>query len=217
MSRNINERLFSFMRRLFFEDIGPKFRVGTLKNLMDILFVIFEKLCHNFDFISRYYLDIYQEIVGKEIKLAKISSKDNILVIGCGSLPTTSVLIAMKADVDIVAIDNDSKAVKEAINYTNKHHFENRIKVEHADGLFYSIEKFDVIFVLYGVKRQKELFRHLAKNMKNTARIIFRTAIDTNGQLTGEKIVLSNYFIVKDCIRSKSLGLVDSFLLFKKT
>ncbi len=217
MSRNINGRFFSFIQHIFFEEFGPKFRVGTLKNLMDILFVIFEKLCRAFDFMSEYYLDIYHEIVEKEIKLAKISSKDKVLVIGCGSLPATSVLITTKADVDVISIDIDPKAVRGAISYVKKHCLESRIKIECADGLFYSVKKFDIIFVLYGVKRQKEIFEYLAKNMKDDARIIFRTAIDANGQLTGEKIDLSNYFMVKNCIRSISLGVVDSFLLFKKT
>lgn len=216
MSRTINERLFYFIQRLFFEDIGPKFHVGTFKNLMDILFVIFEKLCRNFDVISEFYLDIYKEIVEKEIKLAKISSKDDVLVIGCGSLPATSVLISMKTNSYVIAIDNDLKATEDAIFYVKEHNLEGRIKIECADGLLCPVRKFDVILVMYGVKRQKEIFENLAKNMKDNARIIFRTAIDSKGRLTGEKIELSDYFMVKGCVRSTSLGLVDSFLLFKK-
>jgi len=216
MSKKTYGKLLSFIQHMFLQEIGPKFRPGTLKNVWDALFVIFEKLAHNFDFISIGYLNMYTEIVEKETKMANISSEDSILVMGCGSLPTTSVLISMKTGASIVAIDNDPKAVKEAIIHTKNYRFENKIKIKHADGLFYPVEKFDVIFVLYGVKKQKEIFKFLYDTMKDNARIIYRTATDIDGELTGEKIDLSNYFNVKNCIRSKSLGLVDSYLLMKK-
>ncbi len=37
------EKIFSFIRHMVFEEIGSRMRPGSLKNLMDLLFMVFEK------------------------------------------------------------------------------------------------------------------------------------------------------------------------------
>jgi len=141
MSKRVIERFFSFAKRMFFDEISTKFHPGSAKKFMDL----------------SNYLKMYQELVDKETEMANISSKDLILVIGCGSLPITAVLISMKTKAHVIAIDRDHKAVKDAIKYIKRLHLEGYIEIEHADGLFYPLNKFDAIFLLYGVTRQEEL------------------------------------------------------------
>lgn len=148
--------------------------------------------------------------------MAKISSKDRILVIGCGSLPATTALIAMKTKAEITTIDTDLKAAHEASYFFKNLNLECQITVEHADGLKYPISKFDVIFVLYGVQQQKEILNYLAENMQDTTKIIFRTVCDTQGRLSNKSLDVSRLFLVKDHVSSEYLGSVDSLLLLKK-
>ena len=216
MPKRVIERFLSFSRRMFFKEISAKFRPGSAKKLMDISYIIFEKVAHKFDIISTNYLKMYRELVEKEVKMADISSDDLVIVIGCGSLPATSVLIAMETEAHVVSIDTDGRAVEDAYKFVRNLHLEDRIKVEHADGLFYPLKEFDVIFLLYGVKRQEEIFKSLADSMKNNARIIFRTVIGIQDETMKSSIDLSKWFLIKDTAKSDTLSPAGSYLLFKK-
>ena len=216
MLRRITEGFFSLFIYIFYRQIGTKFRTDALKFFWDIFFVVLEKIGFKFDVISSNYIKLYDDIVEKEICMAKISSKDRILVIGCGSLPATTALIAMKTKAEITTIDTDLKAAHEASYFFKNLNLERQITVEHADGLKYPISKFDVIFVLYGVQQQKEILNYLAENMQDTTKIIFRTVWDTQGRLSNKSIDVSRLFLVKDHVSSEYLGSVDSLLLLKK-
>jgi len=216
MLRRITEGFFSLFIYIFYRQIGTKFRTDALKFFWDIFFVVLEKIGFKFDVISSNYIKLYDDIVEKEICMAKISSKDRILVIGCGSLPATTALIAMKTKAEITTIDTDLKAAHEASYFFKNLNLERQITVEHADGLKYPISKFDVIFVLYGVQQQKEILNYLAENMQDTTKIIFRTVWDTQGRLSNKYIDVSRLFLVKDHVSSEYLGSVDSLLLLKK-
>jgi len=216
MLRRITEGFFSLFIYIFYRQIGTKFRTDVLKFFWDIFFVVLEKIGFKFDVISSNYIKLYDDIVEKEICMAKISSKDRILVIGCGSLPATTALIAMKTKAEITTIDTDLKAAHEASYFFKNLNLECQITVEHADGLKYPISKFDVIFVLYGVQQQKEILNYLAENMQDTTKIIFRTVCDTQGRLSNKSIDVSRLFLVKDHVSSEYLGSVDSLLLLKK-
>ena len=120
MVKSISERILSFSRFIFFDIISDKFNAAPFKNFMDYLYVIFEKIAYSFKILSENYLMLYDELIKKEIVMAQITKKTNVLVIGCGSLPVTPILIALKTDADIIGIDYDKKAVDRAINFINK-------------------------------------------------------------------------------------------------
>lgn len=96
MLKKLTEKSFYILKRIFFEKFGSIFPGGSFKNVMDSLFVLFEKVSINFPLIASNYLDIYQEIVKEEIDMANISSADRILVIGSGSIPSTPIILAKK-------------------------------------------------------------------------------------------------------------------------
>lgn len=216
MFRRIIEGFFSLFITICYRQIGTKFRTDALKFFWNIFFVVLEKTGLKFDVISSNYIKLYDDIVEKEICMAKISSKDRILVIGCGSLPATTALIAMKTKAEITTIDIDRRAVHEASYFLKNLNLERQITVEHADGLTYPINKFNVIFVLYGVQHQKEILNYLAENMQDTTKIIFRTVCDTQGRLSNKSLDVSRLFLVKDNVSSEYLGSVNSLFLLKK-
>jgi protein-L-isoaspartate O-methyltransferase len=182
---------------------------------MNYAYIVFEKFACTFEFISKYYLQLYDELVEKEIEMAKITSNDNVLVIGCGSLPATSVLSAIKSKAKTVAIDCDSKAVENACTFIKNFDFENIMEIKYADGLSYPVNNYDVIYVLYGVKQQKEMLEYLARNVNGNTRIVFRTTEDSFKNLVG-KDFLTKYFDIKKSLSSDSMYTADSYLLGKK-
>ncbi|PNX47402.1 MAG: hypothetical protein BV457_05735 [Thermoplasmata archaeon M9B1D] len=210
------ERIFSFARHIFFEEVSPKFRTAPFKVLVDYMYVVLEKFACTFGFISKYYLKLYDELVEKEIEMANITAKDNVLVIGCGSLPATSVLSAMKSKAKTVAIDCDIKAVENACKFIKNIGSKTDLEIKHADGLYFPVKDYDVIYVSYGVKQQKEMLEYLSKNINGKTRIIFRTTEDSFKNLVGKNF-LKKYFDIKKSLSSDIMYTSDSYLLSKKS
>jgi hypothetical protein len=208
MSTSILERLFSILQKIIFKQIGKKIPTNALKNIMDLFFMLFEKVGCKFEVISEIYLKLYQEIVIKEIIMAQISDQDRVLVIGSGSLPATPVIIAQNTHAQTISIDKDCTAVKEAMHYVTAHHLEQTLSIQYANGLTYPVDQFTVIVVLY--------FSHLADHIDQKTRIIYRTITDTHGRIKDKTLDISQYFLIKNQTHTETLGSLDSFLLMKK-
>lgn len=216
MPQKLFDRFFSFSRYIFFEVISVKFPPRFAKTLMDFSYAIFEKVATKFEIFSSNYLNMYQELVDKEIKMARISKKDQVIIIGCGSLPITAAIVAAETKAQITAIDIDEWAVKEAIKYIRTHHLENIVKIEHADGESYPLDKFDVIYLAYGMKNIENIFNVISNNSNRNIRIIFRTAIGIQEENEQQISELSKWFLVQDSIKSVNLPPAGSYLLRKK-
>lgn len=214
----ISTRFLNSFKKLFYNTISPKFRSGYFKKTWDWLFIIFEKIAYEFSVFSISYIDWYHEIVDYEINLAKITVKDNVLVIGCGSLPATSILIAKKTNANVLSVDIDKKAIVKAEEFVEKRNLENKDKLKflHVNNLDYLDDVSDVIFILFGVKKPQEIFKKIIANKNDNCRIIFRVPTDKDGTITKKKDFVSQYFRIKDYALSKSWDRVYSFCLLKK-
>jgi precorrin-6B methylase 2 len=215
MSKKILGVLLSFAKKIFF-DLSPKFRTGSLKYFVDHTYVYLEKIAFKFDFLASYYIDLYDEIVEKEVSMADISENDYVLVIGCGSLPATSILIKRKTNARTVSIDIDPNAVKNALVFLQSHKPPINIELEEANGLFYKLEQFDVIFLLYGIKQQNEMLDTISNKMKGTSRVVFRSSEDMVNQTFGGLDFLKEKFTVDQKVTSDSMTSLVSYLLLKK-
>ena len=213
---NIINHLSKWLQHIFFKEISPKFQVDSLKNLMDLLYVIVEKILVPFPTFHHFYLEFYDDLVDKEVKIAYIKPEDKVLVIGCGSIPATPILIANKTDSTITSIDTDYTAIKKANRVVHDHGLEKKIKCIHADGLKYPLKDYNVIFLLYGIKQQKEMLEYTSKNIRDNTRIIYRTTQDVLENIIGGENWLSKFFIIKTFIQSKNIADNKSYLLLKK-
>ena len=200
------------LHRIVFENIGKKMKPGSFKTVMDVGFRLFEKLSQKFSVLADIYLNMYSEIIEKEITLANISSTDRALVIGGGALPATPFLLAQRTQATIVSIDRDKKAVQQGKKFLTRYHLDKNITMMHADGQTYPVNSFTVIIIVYGVKHQPNVLRHIAETMNPTARVIYRTVLDENGK---SPLDISPYFTIKKSVRSEAFGYLDSLLLLK--
>lgn len=217
MKNNKQNGLFLFAYRIFYNYISPKFHTSNFKNFMDYAYIFFEKIAVNFEILSINYINIYQEIVEKEVNLSNISSDDSVLIIGCGSIPATSILVSNKSNAKkIISIDYDLKAIRNSIKFIDSLNFDKNLKFEHRNGLNYAIETFDVIFILYGIREQDKLIEYISKNIKKTAHVIFRTTNDSLINLLGGKKFLEKYFVIEKSICSEKFNDTISLLLKKK-
>ena len=215
-NEGIFSKLINYSKHLLYDELFPKFRPGNFKKIWDWLFVIFEKISYSFDVLSSSYINWYDDIVDCEINLAKISKKDHVLIIGCGSVPATSILVAMKTSSNIVSVDIDELAVDKAEKYAEDRGFVDKIKFKHVTDLKYLQEDYDVVFILFGVKKPQDLFEYLINNIDDKTRVIYRTTTDKDDDITTKKQFLSKYFRINDFVLSNSWDRVYSFLLSKK-
>lgn len=215
MKKKVSDKLFEYVTNFFFQDFSPKFRVDKLKNLMDFFYVIFEKISIEFEILYSNYINMYEELVEKELNLLNIKKDDKILVIGCGSLPATSILIAQKTNNSVHCIDIDKKAISKARFLTKKIGIKN-MSFDAVDGISSKVDDYDIIFLLYGVKKQKEMINYLSSNMKNNSYIIFRTTEESLHNQVGGEYFLEQYFKIKGKVESENIYLNISYLLKKE-
>jgi protein-L-isoaspartate O-methyltransferase len=148
----------------------------------------------------------------REIKMVKIKSKDKVLLIGCGILPTETILIAKTTRVKVVGIDNSITAVKHAKKYVEKIGLSNLIKIEYADGKNYPISNFNIIFVAINVFPIESILKHLSDNIKPGTKILCKS-IKNDIKSTLEKQGLSKKLYVKTKIDNPK---TKSFILYMK-
>ena len=102
----------------FFKRILPKlglfFDIEKLKKIVDLSYIIIERLSLAFPMVADDYLAFYEELVEGEIRLANITQADKVLNIGSGPIPATSILLDRKTGASITCIDIDKKTVEQA-------------------------------------------------------------------------------------------------------
>lgn len=104
--------------------------------------------------------------------MANVTSKDKVLLIGGGILPSESIMIAKETNADVVTIDNNIIAVRHAKSFVRRMGLANRITVECADGIDYPVRDFDVIFIAINVWPIDAVLKHISSQMKSNARVL---------------------------------------------
>ncbi len=89
--------------------------------------------------------------------------------------------------------------------------------VVEGNGVNFSLIDFDIIFVLYGMRQQKEMIDNISKNITQSTKVILRTILkDGKAIIDDVYLDLSEYFVIDKHVQSQCFGIVDSILLKKK-
>ena len=148
-----------------------------------------------------------------EINMAQITEHDKVLHIGCGTLPSASLLIGEKIHAKVVGIDNNKTAVRLASQYIKKKNLTEYIKIEYGDGTTYSLDEFDVIFMAINVWPIDGVLRHIARHAKPGVRILCKDVKNDILPLV-ESEEFRQVFSVTNRLQNPR---TQSFLLTKKT
>ncbi len=175
--------------------------------MLEDLIKFFERISTRIDPIADLYTKlIVEEMVIKEAKMAHIFPNDEVLHIGCGPVPHTSITIARETGAEVTAIDNDLGAVGAASLYIHNKGLSKKIKVEKGDGMDYPISRFDAIFVSRGIEPRNEVLKKIFDSMKINARLIYR-------KMPGDDEIFLDKF--SKSIRQPFFTLTKSFLMVK--
>lgn len=171
-----------------------------------------ELLALKINFFYKLLMDWRKPIFLNEIKLAKVTSDDKILLIGGGFLPSESMTIVETTDTKVVTIDNNITACKNAEKFVKKKNLSDKIIIENADGRDFPVNDFNVIFIAISVWPINDVFKNLSKNLKKNSRILCKSY---NEDIPGilKKEGLSDNFKIESQIKNPS---TKSFLFVKK-
>jgi|YNPBryantNP2012_1023418.scaffolds.fasta_scaffold14480_1 precorrin-6B methylase 2 len=209
----ITRGLFRLMHRIVFKEIGSRIRTDALKNLTDLIYSLFEKISFQIPILVSIYMSLYDDAIEKEIKIADIKKDDEVLVIGCGALPATPVLIAKRVNANVTCIDHDITVIKKAEDFIRSMDLSDKVTVKHAEASEYPLDGFSVILIVYGVKKPETVMRHVAEHSDKNTRILLRATINNKNEIS---VNIPENLEVKNKIRLDSLGSVDSLLLTKR-
>ena len=217
MTGQKHESIVSTVSSFFFKTISRNTNAFALKFISDYLFIIVEKIIVKLPSLLLPYITYYEDIVDKEINLAKITKQDTVLHIGCGSIPSTSLLVTQKTGARTIGIDKNILSVQDAQYCVHAVHQENQIQIHHANAQTYGMQSSHVIIVSQGIEPRYEILEHIANTMGSDTRVIFRTFSSKNGGITTQDAVLSTLFTVGNIVSHPQHGILISILLCKKT
>jgi protein-L-isoaspartate O-methyltransferase len=143
-----------------------------------------------------------------EIKMAKVTKNDKVLLIGCGMFPSETITIVKQTGAKVIGIDNSKNITKIANKYITKIGLSNLIKIEYGEGSEYPVKDFDVIFIAINVWPIDSILNHLEKNMKSDAKIMCKSS--RNDII---KIIDNERFTILSKLKNPQ---TQSFLLMKK-
>lgn len=215
MKSSINQNFFSKIGLIVFINISKKIDISILKKFVDYIFEKVEYIVINLEKLIPIYLLYYEDLIDKEIKLANISKISNVVHIGCGSIPSSSILIAKKTGANVTGIDKNPSAVKKALYCISKYSFINNINIKNAEASDFAIEDFDVILISHGIDKIEIFLNILSKTMKNDATIILRTFSLKQGDLSETDLFLKDIFKVDKIVNHPNHGSVISVKLLK--
>lgn len=213
IKQNFIQSCLSAFYDLFFKKIGHKVSINPLKKFMDPFFVLIEKIVCHFPILISFYLKPYQSMVDQEISILSILPHPKVLVIGCGSLPATALALNNRYPSVIDCVDLDKKAVSNAKYVLSSLNKLDTISVYHKNGLNHSVNKYDIIFILYGIKDQKQILKYIAENSQTTTQILFRTSTDLKHAKPQVYSLMNSLFTTKNKVKIKSFGSIETYLL----
>jgi len=201
----------------FLKTFSRNMNAFALKFISDYMFIIVEKIIVKLPSLLLPYITYYEDIVDNEINLAEITREDTVLHIGCGPLPSTSLLVAQRTGAHTIGIEKNKLSVQDAQYCVHAVHQENQIQIHHANALTYAMQSFHVIIISQGIEPRYEVLEHIANTMGPDTRVIFRTFSSKDGGVTTQDAVLSTLFTVGNIVSHPAHGILISILLNKKT
>lgn len=211
--KTVTQSFFSWFYELFFKKVGHNMPVGPIKKIMDPFFVIIEKIACHFPIFTSFYLEPYRSMIAQELSMLPLTSEDNVLIIGCGSLPATALALAEQCDAKIDCVDVDVEAVNNAKKVLSSLKNMNTISIHHKNGLDHPMKTYTMIFVLYGIKEQIKIFEYIASTVNKKANILFRSSTDLKLAKPEVYKKMISLFVVKDQVKINSFGSIKTYLL----
>ncbi|OGS40276.1 MAG: hypothetical protein A3K77_01230 [Euryarchaeota archaeon RBG_13_31_8] len=189
-----------------------KFIINSRRIISCYKYNFLELLATRIYFFEKLLMNWRAPVFLNEIKLANVTEKDKVLLIGCGIFPSEAMIIANQTKAKVVCIDNSKKAVDVAKKIVKKKGLSDLVEIVYADGIDYPPADFDVIFIAINVWPIDLVFKNLSKNMKTNARVLCKSLKNDILDVFENEGFSENFRIESKLVNPKT----QSFLIIKK-
>lgn len=154
--------------------IKNDFMVFLLKKQIIFFWIFIDNIAYKFEIIAKLYDKLICTVYKNEYEASNISNEDKVLHIGCGAYPLTEMTLSRITGAKIVGIDRNPKAIKLANDIVNKKNLQDKIKIDHGNGMNYPLEEFNMIIVSSCTLPLLQVVDYIFKNVKNNSKVIVR-------------------------------------------
>ncbi len=154
--------------------IKNNFMVFLLKKQIIYFWIFIDNIAYKFEIIAKLYDKLISTVYKNEYEASNISNEDKVLHIGCGAYPLTEITLARTTGAKIVGIDRNPKAIKLANDIVNKKNLQDKIKIDHGNGMNYPLEEFNMIIISSCTLPLLQVVDYIFKNVKNNSKVIVR-------------------------------------------
>jgi hypothetical protein len=135
-----------------------------------------ERVLSKSKLLSELYIFPYRGVVSREISLSPILPKENILVLGCGPIPFTAILIARFTGARVLAVDNQQEATIAAGKLIRKLKLDHLVRIELADALTIKeqLHGVKVVFLALQLRPKNQIIHNLFLHADSNTRFIAR-------------------------------------------
>ena len=154
--------------------IKNDFMVFLLKKQIIFFWIFIDNIAYKFEIIAKLYDKLISTVYKNEYEASNISNEDKVLHIGCGAYPLTEIILARTTGAKIVGIDRNPKAIKLANDIVNKKNLQDKIKIDHGNGMNYPLEEFNMIIVSSCTLPLLQVVDYIFTNVKNNSKVIVR-------------------------------------------
>ncbi len=177
------------------------------KYLHDITIRYLEKLLWKSRLLTNLYISFFENMTLKEFSNVDIKDRANVLVIGCGAIPNTLIILGKKKKWNIVGIDKDTNAVEKARELLTRYKLDDHVRVEEGNGLTIDLNEFDLVVVAHGVEPKERILERIAKDTNIDSIIMYRTTWDSLNFIYGKEkipkgLVEKNSYYRSDLIKT---------------
>jgi protein-L-isoaspartate O-methyltransferase len=146
-----------------------------IKKYVNTYWTIIDLLSNKFSIFSTYlYQNTIKDEYNKEHALLQLTQSDKVLHIGCGVFPYSAILLSKKKNDNIIAIDNNTKAIDYAQQMIQNRKLEKTIQVKTGEGTTIDLSPYSVIISSSCVDSSEKVLQNIINTAKPGTRIIIR-------------------------------------------
>jgi len=191
--------------------------IVTIKNT-NIFWKIIDNLSFKLVKLGKFYDKSISNNYIRETKIFDLSKSKNILHIGCGAYPISTIVLSNFTKANIVGIDINPKSVEKATEIIKEKGLGKKIQIKQGDGTSFPIESFDTIIVSSCSVPKSKILEHLFKSSKTNCKIILRERYGPSRLISSYIENYKDFVTIVDKIHNYAFPTLrwDSFYLVKK-
>lgn len=166
------------------------------RSLHNVFIRFIEKVFERSKLLTSIYIAFFTKMTLDEFSRVSIPEDGKVLVIGCGSIPHTVIILAREKQWRITGIDRDSEAIEKARALVERYGLKEKVTITEGDGLTFGLSGYDLIVVAHGVEPKGKVLERVVEDMDAKAVVLFRTTWDALDVVYGEEDVPEGVSVV---------------------